>query len=389
MNKVRFGIIGMGSMGSTHAKMLLEGQVPNAELTAVYHRNSEQLQRLRSNLLPERVQAFDSLDAFLASHAMDAVLIATPHKTHPTLAIQAFQSGYHVLLEKPAGIAAVQVREMNRVALESGQVFGMMYNFRTFPVYQKARQLLMDGELGRFRRVIWIMTAWYRSQSYYDAGGWRATWEGEGGGVLLNQSAHQIDLLQWICGMPDQVHAFMEFGKERDIEVENHVISTLRYKNGASGLFVTSTYEAPGTNRLEISGTRGKLVVEDDQLTFWRNEVDDEQFNREFKDGFGEPAVWKCKFPELAGKVPTRHAGILANFSDAVLHGKPLIAPGEEGLNGVILTNAMHLSAWTGQWIDLETMDEQLFVNLLEERIAGSTFQKKISAQVLDPSATF
>ncbi len=385
MDKVRIGIIGIGNMGSSHARYLFQGEVPGAELSAVCDINPARLQWARETF-GEKVLTFGSAAELFAAGVIDAVMIAVPHYDHSSLAIEAFNRGYHVLCEKPAGVYTKQVREMNEVAAKSGKVFSMMYNQRTNPLYQKLRDLVQSGELGAIKRTNWIITSWYRSQSYYDSGGWRATWSGEGGGVLLNQDPHQLDLWQWICGMPVRVRAFCQFGKYHDIEVEDDVTAYVEYENGATGLFVTSTGEAPGTNRFEISADRGKVVVEDGKLTFWRLRVPERQFNREYKGGFGQPECWECQIP-ITGKV-TEHAGITANWVDAIRNGAPLLAPGVEGIRGLEISNAMHLSAWTDGWVNLP-IDEELFHQKLQTKIASSTFKKQtVPDRVLNVGGT-
>lgn len=386
MDQVRYGVIGIGNMGTTHAKNLVK-EIKGATLTAVCDTNPDRLKWAQENL-PESVQKFDTPEAFLSSHAMDVVLIAVPHYDHPLLAVKAFESGYHVLVEKPAGVYTKAVREMNAAAAKSGKQFGIMYNQRTSPLYAKLRDLVQSGELGNIKRTNWIITNWYRSQSYYNSGGWRATWGGEGGGVLLNQDPHQLDLWQWTTGMmPKRVRAFCHFGKYRNIEVEDDVTAYVEYENGATGVFVTTVGEAPGTNRYELSGDKGKIVIENDTLTFWRLRVPEPQFNAEYTGGFGQPECWKCDVPVPSGHGP-QHNGILQNFTNALLHGEKLLAPGEEGILGLTISNAMHLSAWTDDWVDLP-LDEDLFYEKLQEKIRNSTFSKETeSGSVLDVSGT-
>ncbi|MBZ4645319.1 MAG: hypothetical protein PWR27_1060 [Petroclostridium sp.] len=386
MDKVRIGIIGIGNMGSAHAKNLVKGEVPGGELVAVCDSNPERLKWARENL-GEDIQLFDNAHTFFNSNSVDAVLVATPHYDHPPLAIKAFEYGLHVLIEKPAGVYTKQVREMNEAAEKSGKVFGIMYNQRTNPLYQKLKDLIESGELGEIKRTNWIITTWYRSQSYYNSGGWRATWAGEGGGVLLNQDPHQLDLWQWICGMPKRVRAFCAFGKYHDIEVEDDVTAYVEYENGATGVFITSTGETPGTNRFEIAGDRGKIVVEDGKLTFWRTRIGERQFNREYTGGFGEPECWKCEIP-ITGK-ETAHVGIMTNWVEAILKGTKLLAPGVEGIKGLTISNAMHLSAWTDAWVELP-IDEDLFYEKLQEKIKSSTFKKKaIENKTLNVDGTY
>ncbi|MEC0177747.1 MULTISPECIES: Gfo/Idh/MocA family protein [Paenibacillus] len=386
MEQVRYGVIGIGNMGSSHALNLVD-KIKGAQLTAICDTSPARLEWAQAHL-PESVQKFDTPEAFFASQAMDAVLIAAPHYDHPVLAIQAFENGYHVIVEKPAGVYTKAVREMNEAASQSGKLFGIMYNQRTSPLYTKLRDLVQSGELGNIKRTNWIITNWYRSQSYYNSGGWRATWAGEGGGVLLNQDPHQLDLWQWTTGlMPKRVRAFCHFGKYRNIEVEDDVTAYVEYENGATGVFVTTVGEAPGTNRFELSGDNGKIVVEDDKITFWRLRVPEPQFNAEYTGGFGQPECWKCDIPVHGGHGP-QHNGILQNFTNALLHGEKLIAPGEEGIRGLTISNAMHLSAWTDDWVDLP-LDEDLFYDKLQEKIKNSTFRKETAGgKVLDVSGT-
>lgn len=386
MSKVRIGIIGLGNMGTGHARYLIEGGVEGAELAAVSDVRIERLQ-LAAEQWGEQVKRFTTPEELFRSGDVDAVIICTPHYDHPEQAIAALNSGLHVLIEKPAGVYTRQVREMNEAAAASSKVFGIMYNQRTNPLYKKLKDLISSGELGEIRRTNWIITNWYRAQSYYNSGGWRATWAGEGGGVLINQDPHQLDLWQWTTGMmPTRVRAFCSFGKHRDIEVENDVTAYVEYENGATGVFVTSTFESPGTNRFEISGDRGKIVIEDNKLTFWRLRVSETEFNATYTGGFGQPECWKFDVP-IEGE-GTDHKGITQNFADAINHGTPLLAPGEEGIKGLMLSNAMLLSTWTDNWVDLP-IDEDLFYDKLQEQIAKSEQTKDAEQyQTLDVKGT-
>lgn len=386
MEKVRYGIIGVGNMGRAHAQSLLS-EVKGAVLSAVCDISPERLEWAEEQL-PQSVLRFRSAAELFESSCIDAVLISTPHYDHPPLAIEALSHGYHVLIEKPAGVYTSAVQEMNEAAMKSDRKFGIMYNQRTNPLYQKLRELIQSGELGEIRRTNWIITNWYRSQNYYDSGGWRATWAGEGGGVLLNQDPHQLDLWQWTTGMmPKRVRAFCHFGKYRNIEVEDDVTAYVEYANGATGLFITTTGEAPGTNRFEINGDNGKIVIEDGTLTFWRLRTPEPKFNAEFTGGFGAPECWKCEIPVKEGE-GDQHKGILRNFTNAILFNEPLLAPGEEGIHGLTLSNAMYLSAWTDQWVDLP-IDSALFHQKLMEKVQTSTFRKKATeGKALDVTGT-
>ncbi len=370
---MRIGIIGLGNMGTKHANYILEGKVQGAELAAVSDLAEDRLERAKAQW-GERVRFFRGKEELLNSGMVDGVMICTPHFDHPSLATEAFGKGLHVLIEKPAGVYTRQVREMNEAAARSGKVFGIMYNQRTHPIYLKLKDLISSGELGEVRRTHWIITDWYRSQSYYNSGGWRATWAGEGGGVLLNQCPHQLDLWQWTTGMmPRRIRAFCAFGKHRDIEVENEVTAFAEYENGATGVFVTSTSEMPGTNRFEITGERGKIVIEENKLTFWRLRVPEPEFNRTNEKLFGKPECWKLDIPVKAGG--DGHIGMTQDWVNAVLKGTPLLAPGEEGIRGLMLSNAMLLSTWTDDWVELP-MDETLFYDKLQDKIRFSRAKK-------------
>jgi len=369
MKSVRLGIIGLGNMGKGHLNYIHKGEVSEVTLTAVCDADPERLSFVRERF-GDTVLLFTEPRQLIESGAVDGVLIATPHYSHPELAIACFKQGLHVLCEKPAGVYTKQVREMNEAAAEAGTVFSMMYNQRTNPLYVKLKDLIDAGELGEIKRTNWIITNWYRSQSYYDSGTWRATWLGEGGGVLLNQDPHQLDLWQWTINMmPKRVRAFCYFGKHRNIEVEDDVTAFVEYENGATGVFVTTTGEAPGTNRLEISGDRGKIVIENGTLTFWRLRVPESEYNKQFTGLFGEPECWKCEIP-IKGSYPD-HKGITQNWINAILHDEALIAPGAEGIKGLMLSNAMLLSTWIDDWVDMP-IDEELFLTHLEERISES-----------------
>ncbi|MHC4252408.1 MAG: Gfo/Idh/MocA family protein [Planctomycetota bacterium] len=385
MDVVRIGIVGIGGMGSHHAKYLIKGEVPGSELTAVCDTDPERLEWAAKEL-PEGVKRFDDSSALIDSGEVDAVMIATPHYDHPPIAIAAFARGLHVLSEKPAGVYTKQVREMNEAAGKSGKVFALMFNQRTTAAYRKLKEIFEAGELGELRRTNWLITGWYRSQSYYDSGGWRASWAGEGGGVLLNQCPHNLDLWQWTCGMPKRVRAFCYFGKYHDIEVEDDVTAYVEYENGATGLFITTTGEHPGTNRLEVNGDKGKVVVEGGKLTFWRNRVPVSQFNREFKGGFGSPESWKCDVPVRGGG--GGHAEVTRGFVAAIREGKALLTPGTDGIKSLSLSNAMLLSAWTDSWVDIP-FDDDLFHEKIKEKIATSTYEKPSAGGTMDVDGTF
>lgn len=386
MGKMRIGIVGLGSRGSDLSKVFTEGKVRDAVVVAVCDVEPSRLEWAKKNIAAD-VQIFDHIDAFYQYKDMDAVIIVTPHYFHPPFAIQGLQNGYHVLIEKPAGVFTKQVREMNEVALKSDKVLGIMLNQRTSPAFQKLRELVNAGELGEIVRTNWIVTNWFRSQHYYDAGGWRATWRGEGGGVLINQSPHQLDLLQWTCGMPKRVMAFCHFGKSHSIEVEDEVSAYLEYENGATGVFITSTSEANGTNRFEVIGEKGKVVIEEGSFKFWKQEDTSSHIIATSRKG--NPKVEQIKVDIDLVKGEVGHVGILNNWLDHIRTGTPLLAPGIEGIHTVQLINAMLLSSWTSNWVELPVNEEQYYEELQKKIKASKYVKKENEFAVLDMSGTF
>ena len=381
---IKLGIIGAGNIAATHVRNIHEGRVPGVVIAAMADRKESRRAWVRETV-PE-AQVFDEGSALIASGVCDAVLIATPHYQHPTLAQEAFAHGQHVMCEKPAGVYTLQVREMNAAADAHPELtFGMMFNQRTNCLYRKVKELMTTGQLGDMKRMSWIVTDWYRTQAYYDSGAWRATWAGEGGGVLLNQCPHQLDLLQWLCGLPCRVHAFMQEGKWHDVEVEDDVTAYLEFENGAMGVFITTTGDAPGTNRLEITGTKGRVIVENDELIFDRLETDERQWCATCKEGFRKPGCTRVPV-ETDGR-NEQHAAVLRAFAAHIESGEPLVADGREGVNGLMLSNAMHLSAWTGETVSLP-IDEEKFLALLNERRATSR-HKEDADVVMDTSNSF
>ena len=368
MDTIQLGIIGVGNMGTGHIGNIRNGLCPEVTVTAVADIDPARLQWAQENMDPS-VARFDSAAALMDSGLVNAVLIAVPHYDHPILAMEAFQRGLHVMVEKPAGVYTKKVREMNEAAKRAGVVFGMMFNQRTNHVYRKMKELVDSGELGAIRRTNWIITDWYRPQAYYNSGSWRATWSGEGGGVLLNQAPHNLDIWQWIFGMPARVRAFCTTGKYHHIEVEDDATIYAEYDSGATAAFITSTGECPGTNRLEISGDRGKLLIEDGRLRFWELAEPERAFCFSRREGFVMPEAREWTMQPDAPE--TAHTGILRNFADAVLHGAPLLAPGEEGIHQVALTNAAYLSSWTDDWVSLP-LDAAAYEKQLRARIAGT-----------------
>ena len=370
MQNVRVGVIGLGNMGKYHAAYLAEGKVPRCRLTAL------------ASSAPEKMEKFDGVKKFatgselIKSGEVDAVLIATPHYSHTSLGIEAFAAGLHVMVEKPISVHKADCeRLINAHKAHPDKVFGAMFQLRTEPRYIKLKKLIDSGELGQIVRVSWIITDWFRTEAYYASGGWRATWKGEGGGALLNQCPHQLDLMQWLVGMPSCIRGFCQFGRYHNIEVEDNVTVFMEYPNGATGVFITSTGEAPGTNRFELCGDRGKIVIEGGKMTFARNEVPMRDFSKTAKTGFARPDLWNIEIP--VENSPAQHATVMQNFVDAILDGTALIAPGAEGLNSVEFANAALYSSWTGETVALP-LNSAKYEAALQDKVQNSRFEKKV-----------
>ncbi len=383
---VRFGIIGVGNMGKSHINMHIKGEHKELRITAIADINAERL-AAAAELLPG-VKTYDTAEALIDSGEVDAVIIATPHYDHSPIAQYAFLKGVHVLTEKPAGVYAKQVREMNEAAAKTDLVFGIMYNQRTNCVYRKMRELVQSGELGEIRRVSWIITDWYRTQAYYNSGGWRATWAGEGGGVLLNQCPHNLDLWQWICGLPVKVQAFCHEGKWHDIEVEDDVTIYAEYANGATGTFITTTGDCPGTNRFEITLDGGKLVCENNKLMLYKLSGKVSEHCATATEGFGWiEGEWIEVETDGRNK---QHSEVTNKFAAAVLRGEPLVANGEEGIRGLSISNAAHLSSWLGKAVELPVDEDVYFAELNKKIAAGNAVKANVVECVQgDMSSTF
>ena len=363
---LRVGIVGIGNIGSAHARTIYSGEVAGMTLAALCDSNEKKRAKLSAEY-PD-IPIFDSHSALFESGLIEAVIIATPHYFHPPIAIDAFGKGLHVLTEKPAGVDCDSVKRMCEAATKSGKVFGVMFNQRANKLYAEARRIVRSGELGELKRVVWIITNWYRKQCYYDSGNWRATWSGEGGGVLLNQAPHNLDIWQWICGMPETVRAECYVSKFHRIEVEDDAHIFAEYKNGATAVFITSTGDYPGTNRLEITGTGGKLVLEGGKMLLHKLSIDEREY-RACDDSVKNPV----SVTEFEDEKYNGHCAILENFASAVLEGTPLLAPGHEALNELQLSNAAYLSSWQNKKITLPIADSEFLHEL--DRLKASSSQ--------------
>ena len=364
MEHIKVAVIGIGNMGFAHAACIAGNEIKGMSLTAVCDTTDKKLAEF-SEKYPN-IKGYTSYEELFNDKICDSVIIAVPHPLHAEIAVKALKSGLNVMLEKPADISVSRVKKLNEAAEKSGKVFSVMFNQRTNPLFAKAREIVKSGELGELKRTVWIITNWFRTQNYYDSGDWRASWSGEGGGVLLNQAPHNLDLWQWICGMPESVTAFCDIAKYHNIEVEDDATIFTRYKNGATGVFMTSTGEYPGTNRLEISGDLGKIVLENGILKRYKLKEPISEVIANSKQGF---AQIDYGYEEIKQERPeTSHKGILQNFANAVLFGEELISPGIDGINELTLSNAAYLSEWQGNREIALPFDIERFDNLLAEK---------------------
>lgn len=377
--KLKFGIIGFGTQGSSYARFIEEGMVPSMELVAVCDIDPKRIALLNEKY-PGKT-TFSDYKEMINSGVVDAVITTVPHFLHPEIAIYALEKGIHVLNEKPAGVYTKQVKELNEVATakKDDVTYAIMFNQRNNPLYQKIKKIVSDGEIGNIRRTNWIITSWYRPQAYYDQSEWRATWGAEGGGVLVNQAPHQLDLIQWIAGVPKSVYAKVKYGYMRDIAVEDEVTAVLDYGNGATGVFITSTHDLMGTDRLEIYGDKGKIIVDNSnhvtvkRLPMTEQEINDQVTAVGTRFTFPGGKTKKEMIEEETFTTDSiwggQHAGVLENFARHILFGEDLIAPGEEGINGVRLANAIHLSSWLDKEVSIENFDDDKYLELLNEKI--------------------
>jgi predicted dehydrogenase len=368
MENVRIGIVGLGNMGKAHLHNIRTGKVPGMRVTAL----CESVGTLPDLL--EGEHPFTDVSQMIRSGRIDAILICTPHFSHTTIGIEALENGLHVLVEKPISVHKADCERLIAAHKDKSKIFAAMFNMRTNATFKKVKDLIDSGELGQVRRIHWEVTNWFRTNYYYATGGWRGTWKGEGGGVLMNQCPHNLDLFQWMFGMPQSVRGFCQFGRYHQVEVEDNVTAYMAWENGTTATFVTSTGEAPGANRLEIAAENGRLTVTDGtKIHFQRNRQPMGKFCMEAEAAFAMPESWSMEIPvETSGG---QHVEILQNFTNAILKGEKLLSPAEQGIHSVELANAILLSTWQDKTIELP-MSSADYERLLIEKGETSTFQK-------------
>ena len=373
MAKVKVGIVGLGNIGTLHMNNLL-GDMPGCELTAVCDINPKVFEKISAARKAE-IACFTDLDQFLATD-IQLIVVAVPHYSHPEVAVRAMNAGKNIIVEKPIAVHKAAAEYLLAEAAKHPELIkSAMFNQRTRNAHKKIKRMIESGELGKITRINWIITDWFRSQAYYDSGDWRASWRGEGGGVLLNQCPHQLDLMQWFFGMPSKVRASAKLGKYHDIEVEDEVNAYLEYPDGKVGNFIASTGEMPGTNRLEITAERGRLVFEHGKLEFLRNEIETGVFNKTTKSSFGTSPIWRCEI-QLDSDTVQEHRQIVQNVVDAIRNKTPLLAPLEEGIRSLELGNAMLLSGLKDETVTLP-LDSGEYETRLNQLVATSRYHKQ------------
>ncbi|MEH7367490.1 Gfo/Idh/MocA family protein, partial [Priestia megaterium] len=368
MKTVRLGIIGMGAQGGYYAEFLTKGKIKNMVIGAICDIDPDKKATCKERY-PD-IPFYDNYIDMLDSGNVDAIVTCVPHYLHPEMGINALKRNIHALVEKPAGVYTKQVKELNEFAASKPELtFGIMFNQRTNPLYQKVKEIIDNGEIGNIRRTNWIITTWWRPQGYYDQSEWRATWGGEGGGVLVNQAPHQLDLLQWICGMPKKVYSNVKYGYQRNIVVEDEVTTMLDYGNGATGVFITCTHDVVGTDRFEILGDKGKVVIDDSKkVTIKRLTKPESELSSSLSwadvmkifRGQGLSDIYSEEVLEFESVWGAQHIAVMENFAANIVEGTPLLAPGSDGIHGVTLANAIHLSSWLGTEIEIP-LDEELY----------------------------
>jgi len=367
---IRIGIAGIGFIAEEYIKLITAGRIQNAEVRALSSRNRSHMEAVKEKYQLDAV-LFTDYEAMLSSGLIDAVMICTPHFHHPGMAIKAIRRGIHTMIEKPVGIFPEELRELAESLQTHPDVkAGVLYCRRTNPIYQQIKDFLDSGELGQLKRVTWIITnaSVYRTQAYYNSATWRGTYVGEGGGLLLNQVSHHIDMLVWLLGLPKAIQANCYSAVERNIEVENEVSITMEYPGQAIGQFISSTREFPGTNRLEISCSKAQLILENEKdLTVRKLGVEETEFNRTTNIPFAfipyEEEIHNFEPYEN----PEIQARIVNNFISAVTDGKPIACPVEDAIRSQQFIIGAYLSSWQEKKLTLPA-DGKAFTEELKKR---------------------
>ena len=341
-----FGIIGAGMIAHVHARAIRE--IANTELIGVYSTTKEKRDAFAAK---ESCIAFDSLDAMLADDRISIVCICTPSGAHQDPALACLEAGKHCIVEKPLEVTLEKCDRMIERANEKGLKLGVIFPSRFYDHAMRLKKAMTDGKFGDI--VLGdAYVKWHRSEAYYRSNAWRGTWELDGGGALMNQGIHSVDLLQWYMGPVESVQAFAGNRRHKGIAVEDTVVAVLRFANGAMGNIECSTAIFPGElKRIEINGTVGTAVLQESQLTRWdflEPTEDDKNLNEAMKSnglshggGASNPADIS-----FVGHQRQLEDFILAIENDGI----PLV-DGIEGRKSVEIVLAVYESARTGKLV--------------------------------------
>ncbi|MBN1257493.1 MAG: Gfo/Idh/MocA family oxidoreductase [Planctomycetes bacterium] len=373
IRKLRTAVIGVGSMGMRHSESVRK-RVPEMELVAVVDANLEQAEKVGKKF---KVPVFKNHQELIKSGLAEAVIIATPHPLHLKTCLDCIKAKMHVLCEKPLAETISSADKMVKAAKKYRVKLGVMFQRRFEPAISKALEIVRSGKLGKIQRTIMISPE-YRTQAYYDSGSWRATWEGEGGGVMMNQAPHVIDIFVQLAGLPVSVNGNIKT-LMHNIEVEDFAEATLKYKDGGTGYFYTSTNELKPGQMIEIVGDKGKLIWRDSNLEFWRYEPAVPAFTKKTKEMWGVPK----KIQEVYNFKPVdqQHYHVIRNFARHLVLNERLECSGESGLASLELTNAIMLSSFKGKEVKLPISRREYDAELKRLR-EKSTFKKKVRPQM-------
>jgi predicted dehydrogenase len=361
MQPLRIGLVGLGTMGRGHLSK--ETALPEVQIVGVADVDPAAVQSASQTYgLP----GYSSYQELIENGNCEAILIATPHPFHAPIAQYAARHGLHILSEKPIAVTVAEADAMLDAAKKAGVLLGVMFQTRTEPWFKATHDLLASGVIGPIYRSVIVASHWYRTQAYYDSGSWRGTWTGEGGGVLMNQSPHSLDMFIWLGGKPTRVLARTSTRFHR-IEVEDTAEALIDYGGDHTGYLYTSTAEWPGDDRYEFSGERGKLVVNGRSVRLYRA-------TERVQDTIDHLAVWgkpTGAWEEIPVEgEPPGHAAVVVQFARAVRLGEPLVATGEDGVNSLELGNAIMLSGDLNQAVDLP-LNRNAYDRFLERKRAA------------------
>lgn len=343
--EVRFGIVGCNTIAPWHASAIRDND--DARLVAVCDRVSEHAERLANEFGASRV--YTDYDAMLADPDIDAVCICTPSGMHGRMGTAAARAGKHVLTEKPVGIRLSEIDEMIATGRSAGVRLGVVSQMRTLPVWKRIRNAVQNGKLGRMVLADAVMK-YNRGQDYYDSGGWRGTWDLDGGGALMNQGVHCVDLLLWIMGPVRSVFGFADHLVRR-IEVEDTAVATLRFADGAIGAIQAATSVTPGVeHRLEFHGALGTICVRGESILTWDIPGDErisngERLGADIKLGSGAS---NPKAISTEG-----HRAQIADFVSAIREDRDPMVTGEDARRSIELILAVYRSSSTGAPVHL------------------------------------